>query len=553
MSHPIISEFDVIFAGGDSTACVVAGCLAALDPLLMILILKGGQHTLNQPVHVQPCKFTRHLAPTSTTMTFNIGNPSPRLNGRAPIVPCAHCIGGGSTMCYTCGPASDFDDWGAKGWESKDLIPLMKKLETYQVQPNCPTHRYSGPIKVSSGGCKLDIFEEFIHSTHEIHFSHGQNEYIGVTGRCSDAAHHYVYNQAHNANLQIWVGKCMKCMIFQDKCAVGVEFTSNPVSCPDMDQSPSIVKASKLVVISAGAFGLPAILERSGIGAEAFLKWCNIKQLVDLPGIGENYRDHNLIFTPYFAAKGTVTMDPLFLGEESDVVVQKNLAQWKIDGKLLVAQNDAKIKWCPDDDELKAMEFFQDCPEKPVALFSLCAGASGFSCILPHHSYMAANYFTLYPVSAGSVHIKLDENGQEGIDFNAGFLDDPSDIVPLIFGYKKSCEIIQCMSSYRGEVPMGHPHFPQGSAAVCRETTGPVDLNAPDITYTAEDDDLRTCAMKPRADKGVIDTWLNVYSVTNLKVADMSIALMNVGMNTYWTALLIGEMAAMIIADELGI
>jgi len=44
-----------------------------------------------------------------------------------------------------------------------------------------------------------------------------------------------------------------------------------------------------------------------------------------------------------------------------------------------------------------------------------------------------------------------------------------------------------------------------------------------------------------------------VYGVTNLKVADMSIAPINVGTNTYWTALLIGEKAAMIIADELGI
>ncbi|KAG2117113.1 GMC oxidoreductase-domain-containing protein [Suillus discolor] len=599
MPHPIISEFDIIFSGGGSTACVVAGRLATLDPSLTILILEGGQHILNQAAHVRPYKFTSHLVPTSTTMTFNVGNPSPRLNGRAPIVPCAHCVGGGSSvnaMCYTRGPASDFDDWGAEGWESKNLIPLMKKLETYQVQPDRLTHGYGGPIKVSSGGCKLVVSEEFIHvgtTYHKRQYAEDTDDletcntyspwakYIdGTTGRRSDAAHHYVYNQAHNANLQIWVGKRVKRVIFQDKRAVGVEFTSDPVSCPDADQSSSIVKASKLVVISAGAFGSPAILERSGIGAEAILKRCNIKQLVNLPGVGENYQDHNLVFTPYFAAEGTVTMDPLYLGEESDVVVQKNLAQWKIDGKSLIAQNssDAKIKWRPDDDELKAMgsafqprwkEFFQDRPDKPVALFSLCAGSAGFSRILPRSNYIAANYFTLYPVSTGSVHIKLDENGQEGIDFNAGFLDDPSDIVPLIFGYKKLREVIRRMSSYRGEVPIGHPDFPQGSAAVCGETTGPVDLNAPDIIYTAEDDDaidryirdrvqttwhsLGTCAMKPRADQGVIDARLNVYGVTNLKVADMSIAPINVGTNTYWTALLIGEKAAMIIADELGI
>ncbi|KAG1842335.1 GMC oxidoreductase-domain-containing protein [Suillus subluteus] len=542
MSHPIISEFDIIFAGGGTTACVVAGGLAAWDPSLSILILEGGQHTLNQAAHAQPYRFLSLRAPTGTTMTFNVGNPSPRLNGRAPIVPCAHCIGGGSsvnTMAYTRAPASDFDDWGADGWESKNLIPLMKKLETYEVKPDRPTHGYSGPIKVSSGRCKLGASEEFIRvgmTYHKRQYmedtddletcnTYSLRRYIdGTTGRRSDVAHHYVYNQAHNANLQIWVGKRVKRVIFHD-----------PVSCPDAGQSSSIVRASKLVVVSAGAFGSPAILERSGIGAEAILKRCDIEQLVDLPGVGENYRvlDHNGIFVPYFAADGAITMDPLWRGKES--VVQENLAQWKLNGKSLIAQNgsDVKIKWRPDNDELKAMgpafqprwkEFFQNRPDKAVAIFSLFEG------ILPPRNYLAAFYCTLYPTSAGSVHIKLDKNGQEGIDFNAGYLDD---------------------------------------AAVCGEISGPVDLNAPDLIYTAEDDEaidrfhrdrvqttghsLGTCAMKPRADQGVVDARLNVYGVTNIKVADMSIAPKNVGTNTYSTALLIGEKAAMIIADELGI
>ncbi|KAG1884896.1 GMC oxidoreductase-domain-containing protein [Suillus subluteus] len=600
MSHPVISGFDIIFAGGGTTACVVAGRLAAWDPSLSILILEGGQHTLNQAKHVQPYRCISHHKPTSTTMTSNVGNPSPRLNGRAPIVRSAHCIGGGSSvnaMVYTRAPASDFDDWGVDGWESKNLIPLMKKLETYEVLPDRPTHGYGGPIKVSYGGCKLGATEEFIRVGTTYHKrkyvedtddletcnTYSIRRYIdGTTGRRSDAAHHYVYNQAHNANLQIWVGKRVKRVIFQDKRAVGVEFTSDPVSCPDAGQSSSIVRASKLVVVSAGAFGSPAILERSGIGAEAILKRCDIQQLVDLPGVGENYcglRDHNFISVPYFCADGPITMDSLWRGEES--VVQEHLAQWKINGKSLIAQNgtDAKIKWRPDDDELKAMgsafqprwkEFFQDRPDKAVAIFALSEGYAGsLSRSLPPRNYLAAFYFTLYPASAGSVHIKLDENGQEGLDFNTGYLDDPSDIVPLNFGYKKMREILRRMPSYRGEVPAGHPCFPEGSAAVCRETTGPVDLNAPDLIYTAEDDEaidrynrdwvsttwhsLGTCAMKPRADQGVVDARLNVYGVTNLKVADMSIAPKNVGTNTCSTALLIGEKAAMIIADELGI
>ena len=77
--------------------------------------------------------------------------------------------------------------------------------------------------------------------------------------------------------------------------------------------------------------------------------------------------------------------------------------------------------------------------------------------------------------------------------------------------------------------------------------------------------------MKPREDGGVVDSRLNVYDLKNLKVAgtrrppqlyppglnsnlaDMSIAPGNVGANTYSTAVAIGEKAAVIIGEELGI
>ncbi|KAG2113898.1 GMC oxidoreductase-domain-containing protein [Suillus discolor] len=601
MSQPFPSEFDIVFAGGGATACVVAGRLAAYDPSLRILILEAGQHTLNKPIHVQPYQYPLNQAPTSTTVTFHVGNPSPRLNGRAPIVPSGRCVGGGSCvnfMAYTRAPASDYDDWGVGGWESEKLIPLMKKLETYEVQPDRPTHGYDGPIKISSGGCKMGVADEFIEvgtTYHKRQYADDTNDletcntyspwrkYIdGTTGRRSDAAHHYVYNQAHNPNLHVWDGKRVKRIIFQDKRAVGVEFTSDPVSCPDADQSSSIARASKLVVISAGAFGSPTILERSGIGAEAILKRCGIEQLVNLPGVGENYQDHNLVFVPYLAADEAVTMDALWRG---DSILQESLAEWNSSGKSLIAQNglDSKIKWRPDDEELKAMdpafqprwkEFFQDRPDKAVAIFSAFAGytqplSRPLLSILPPRNYMTAGYCTLYPVSIGSVHVNVTEDGKDRMDFTTGFLDDPSDIVPLNFAYKKTRELFRRMASYRGEVAAGHPDFPEGSAAACREAARPVDLNAPDIVYTAEDEEaidrfhrdivqttwhsLGTCAMKPEADQGVVDARLNVYGVSNLKVADMSISPLNVGANTYSTALIIGERAAMIIAEDLGI
>lgn len=64
---------------------------------------------------------------------------------------------------------------------------------------------------------------------------------------------------------------------------------------------------------------------------------------------------------------------------------------------------------------------------------------------------------------------------------------------------------------------------------------------------------LGTCAMKAREGAGVVDSRLNVYGVQGLKVADLSIAPANVSANTYSTAVLIGEKAANLIAEELNI
>lgn len=80
--------------------------------------------------------------------------------------------------------------------------------------------------------------------------------------------------------------------------------------------------------------------------------------------------------------------------------------------------------------------------------------------------------------------------------------------------------------------------------------------------------------MKARDQGGVVDERLNVYGVQNLKIAgnnptlffcflertlihlfssDCSISPGNVGANTYNTAIAIGEKAAVIIAEDLGI
>lgn len=78
--------------------------------------------------------------------------------------------------------------------------------------------------------------------------------------------------------------------LFRGKRAVGVEYVPNSRFHPTAKHKVRVARARRLVVVSAGAFGSPAILERSGIGGSLVLRNNSITAVVDLPGVGENYQ-----------------------------------------------------------------------------------------------------------------------------------------------------------------------------------------------------------------------------------------------------------------------
>ena len=70
---------------------------------------------------------------------------------------------------------------------------------------------------------------------------------------------------------------------------MGVAYSWNKAVLPDASDETYVVRASKLVVLSAGTLGSPLVLERSGIGATTVLQKHGVTQVVDLPGVGEKY------------------------------------------------------------------------------------------------------------------------------------------------------------------------------------------------------------------------------------------------------------------------
>ncbi|KIP06402.1 hypothetical protein PHLGIDRAFT_72751 [Phlebiopsis gigantea 11061_1 CR5-6] len=597
------AEYDVIFAGGGTTSCLVAGRLADADPSLKILILESGPHTQDDLAHTQPARYLSHLAPTSTTVSFMVANPERELRDRQTVVPCGNCVGGGSSinfMMYTRAAASDYDDWEKKfsnpGWGSKEIIPLLKKTETYEVdRGKDDVHGYSGPLRVSYGGAFTNVGKAFLEVGAGYDPKRGSlddpnnlfecdkfgifspRRWIGSTdGKRSDVPHHFIYNKKH-PNLTLTTGHIVSRVIFEGKRAVGVEYLPNPRVHPDAKSEILVARAKRLVVVSSGAFGSPAILERSGIGAEAVLQKSGIEQLVDLPGVGENYQDHQVIFAPYLASDDSETIDGIVRNQEADFSKWSN--QWKRDGSGLMSSNalDAGVKLRPNEEELKAIgpdfrqkweEYYVGVPDKPVMWIGPVSMFVGDPSTTPARKYFSVGYYVQHPSSLGFVHIRS-ADPTVAPEFETGFLKTADDFALLKWGYKRSREFARRMACYRGEYVPNHPQFAAGSAALCQGEIAPAAIGAPDLAYTEEDElaieeytrkfgafvshTLGTCAMKPREQGGVVDANLNVYGVEGLKVADLSIPPSNVAANTYSTTLAVAEKAALIIAEELGI
>jgi len=391
-----------------------------------------------------------------------------------------------------------------------------------------------------------------------------------VTGKRSHAASEYLYPHADNPNLVILAETKVKRVVVENGRAIGIEYMTragDPVT---------VAKARQLVVVSAGAFGSPGILERSGIGSSSILEQHGIPVVVDLPGVGENYLDHVYSGVVCYAPDGKDTMDDVWMDPEA---MKAYLNEWRDTGRGKIATNgiDALGKIRPREEELKILgpdfqprweSFFENQPDKTVGVIAPVAGLLGPGYKGPW-KFIAVAYSIMHPESVGSVHIGDGQDLNVPLDFDSGFLSKPSDLALLVWFYKKARELARRLPSYRGEVAMFHPKFPAGSAAASKERDIPASTDAPDIVYTDEDNEaiskfvrgtasttfhsVGTCAMKPRDQGGVVDAHLNVYGVQGLKVADLSICPTIVGNNTNSTALLIGEKAAVIIAQELNL
>ncbi|KAJ6128900.1 Glucose-methanol-choline oxidoreductase [Penicillium samsonianum] len=492
----IPEEVDIIICGGGSSGCVPAGRLANLDHNLSVLLIEAGEDNLNNQWVYRPGIYPNNMKLDSNTASFYQSRPSEHLDGRQAIVPCANILGGGSSinfMMYTRASASDYDDFQAKGWTTKELLPLMRKHETYQRASNNPElHGTDGPIKVSFGNYTYPIKNDFLRAVEtqgipftddlqDLKTAHGAEHWLKWinrdTGRRSDAAHAYVHStRAKHTNLHLQCNTKVEKVIVENGRAVGVvTVPTKPLNGGEPVRR--IFKARKQIIISSGTMSSPLILQRSGFGDPEKLRRAGVKPLVNLPGVGRNFQDHYLTFSVYRAKPDVESFDDFIRGDPK--VQKKVFEEWDKKGTGPLATNgiDAGVKIRPTEQELAEMKkwptadftegyesYFRNKPDKPVMHYSIISGWFGDHMHMPPGKFFTMFHFLEYPFSRGHTHIQS-ADPYEVPDFDAGFMNDKRDMAPLVWGYIKSRETARRMSSYAGEVTAMHPQFAFNSSA----------------------------------------------------------------------------------------
>ncbi len=522
-----MESYDFIVVGGGSAGCVLASRLSE-DPNVSVCLLEAGGKDNSAVIHTPIGAVL--MMPTKLHNWGFETVPQAGLNGRKGYQPRGKTLGGSSSinaMMYSRGNRYDYDLWeslGNTGWSYADCLPYFKKAEHNEVHNN-EYHGQGGPLNVTDLRSPSKIVERYLSACESIGVPRSADingaQQLGVTytqvtqknGERYSAAKAYLTPHLSRPNLTVLTKATTHKVLFEGKRAIGVEY--------GLKGKRYQIRCNREVILSAGAFGSPQILLLSGVGAKQELDKHGIKQVHELPGVGENLQDHIDLVHTYKCLDKKETFG---VSLNMAVEMSKALPKWIKERTGKISSNFAEgIGFLCSDENI----------DIPDLEFILVVAIVDDHARKFHASHGYSSHVTLLrPKSVGTVKLNsADPYDSPRID--PAFLSHPNDMGVMIKAWKKQYQMMEskAFDDVRGENL--YPVDPNDDRAIEQDIR-----NRADTQYHP----VGTCKMGTADDPlAVVDKDLAVYGLEGLRVVDASIMPTLIGGNTNAPTIMIAE------------
>jgi choline dehydrogenase len=303
--------YDYIIVGAGSAGCVLANRLSA-SGRHRVLLLEAGPRDRDPWIHV-PLGYGKLFTKSSVNWRYD-SEPEPELNGRRVYSPRGKVLGGSSSingLVYIRGQREDFDAWGIPGWGFDDLLPYFKRSED-QSRGADAWHGVGGPQAVSDLPDRHELCDAFIAAAGEVGIrrnddfngasQEGAGYYQATTrnGRRSSTATGYLRPAERRPNLTVVTEALATHILFEGTRAIGVAYRRGGVM--------RRARAAREVLLAAGTFNSPQLLQLSGVAAGGLLGAHGLTVVAELPAVGEDLQDHFYVRTVWRCTR-TITFN----------------------------------------------------------------------------------------------------------------------------------------------------------------------------------------------------------------------------------------------------